>query len=167
MIIDTSISKKLNPINFLGNTTSFIFDYEKRNTRILNKAITESQNCLDSLITFLEDININDFKKDDEHIDEILDTFILLSKLLQPLSSTLKDIVNDAEQNNDPLFHKYKLVSHINSEIILTINKIINKIHDLQDNKLVSEIHNLNISANDDLWNESEESELRELFLNS
>lgn len=167
MVLDTSISKQFNPLNFLGNTTSFLFDSEKRNTRILNKAIKDSQGCLDLLISFLEDINVNDFKKDDEQIEKVLDTFILLSKILQPLSNALKDMTHDAEQNNDPLFHKYRLIGHINSEILLTINKITDKIHDLQDNKLVSEIHNLNISSNDDLWDESEDSELRELFLNS
>tara|TARA_R110000796_G_scaffold11661_4_gene39332 strand:+ start:336 stop:839 length:504 start_codon:yes stop_codon:yes gene_type:complete len=167
MVLDASISKQFNPLNFLGNTTSFIFDSEKRNSRILNKAITDSQGCLDLLITFLEDINVNDYNKDDESIDKSLDIFKLLSKMLHPLSNALKSMAYDAEQNNDPLFHKYRLIGHINSETLFTINKIIDKIHDLQENKLVSEMHNLNLSANDDLWDESDDSELRELFLNS
>jgi len=168
MVIDSTVlGNQSNPFDFIGRTASFLFSSEKKEVIRYKKAIDEADTVVELLINFLEEIDSLEEAIDEDNVDKLLKAFSLGSEMGEPLLSSLKSSVRENSHHNDSLFHKTKTLYFKTKEIIETLNKIIYKLQDIKEDRLSTKVSDLSKHTLNNLWSESEEDELKKLFLES
>lgn len=167
MTLHTVIPKRINPASIIGNTPIFLFDSEKRSAKLLNGAIKDSNKCLETLIEVLESIDVNDIDAKDDYIENTLDFFNMMSNMLRTVLTPFKKLIGQSENEDVALAQKYRQLYYNNKEILDTLEKLIDRLHELKENKFSSIMQDIAIKSIDDLWSDSESDDLMELFLKS
>jgi len=164
MVLDAAATKEFKSFDFISQTASALFSFDKQQNRVLNKSIRNSEELIEALVGLLENIDKKEDEFSEEKVDSHLQAFTLGYQLTKPLVNTISNMLNESDDIHSSLYKKQTILFHNVEEINEILEKIVMKLQEIKEVKLSDNISNISIQQLDDLWRKEEEDDLNKLF---